>query len=103
MEALAKLSPGIQKSFIMTNEIFNSSAKRENSSSCVVHVVRRMSQGPASIIGLMKRQIIRSEKVVAVTIDHVVAVTAGGQTLPVEGILLSCRERQIREDRESDM
>ena len=87
----------------MANEIFNLSAKRENFSSCVVHVVRRMSQCAAAIVGPVKRQIIRAKKVVAVAIDHVVAVAVYRQTSPVEGILLSQREGQIRADRESDV
>ena len=94
---------GSQEGFGVANEIFNLSAKRENSSSRVVHVERRMSQRAAAIIGSVERQIIRAKKVVAATIDHVVAVAAYRQTLPVEGILLSERKGQISADRESDV
>ena len=42
----------------MANEILNLSAERDNFSSRVVHVVWRMSQCAAAIIGPVKRQII---------------------------------------------
>jgi hypothetical protein len=87
----------------MANESLNLSAERENFSAFIVHVVWRMSQCAAAMIGPVKRQIIGAKEVVAAMIEHIVAVAAYYQALPLEGILLPEREGQIRGDRATDV
>jgi hypothetical protein len=87
----------------MANEIFDPSVERENFSSRIVHVVRRMSQCAAAIIGPVKRQIIGAKEVVPTVIDYIVAIAAYCQALLLEGILLPEREGHIRAGRANDV
>jgi len=56
-------------------EILRLSAERKYSSAFIVHMVRRMRQAPAPVIGPMVRQVVRAMHVRTSMINHVVAIT----------------------------
>jgi len=70
-------------------EILYLSAERKYSSVFLVHMVRRMRQRPAPIVGPMVRQVVRTKHVHTRMINHVVAITTYLQCILLEGILFA--------------
>jgi hypothetical protein len=69
----------------------------------VVHMMRRMRQQTFAVVGSVERQIIRAKEIIASSIDHVVAVAAYHQSLPVQNLLFAQRQRQISTNGNRDM
>ena len=91
-ERLASPARGKEK-FSLGDEIMNVPGEGTNAASLIVKMMRGMRQQLFAIVGSVEGQIVGAEEIITSGVDHVVAVAANRQFLPVEGILFAQRQR----------
>ncbi len=79
------------------------STKGMDAALLVMNMVWWMRQRAPAVVGSVKRQIIRSQYVVAGSLSQVVAVAAHRQSLPLKRILFAQRQCQISAHRHRDL
>ena len=74
-----------------------------NAAPLVVSMMWWMRQQTSAVVGSVKRQIVRAKEVSAGSVDHVIAVAAYRQSLPIVTILFTQSKSHIPANGDSDL